>query len=109
MFPPTQGEYTITDGLWTRALVLQGRTVVVAVRAAGTVETPKLEYALQAESAIAPALQRAAEDRLRFLLSLDDDLRPFYAIAFEQDEAFAPVVRRFYGYHQVKFASPFEN
>jgi DNA-3-methyladenine glycosylase II len=109
MFPPTQGEYTIEEGMWTRALMLDGQTLVVAMRSTGTVEAPRLAYTLHAEAAITPEIQRAAEDRLRFMLGLDDGLRPFYAIAFEQDEAFARVVRQCYGYHQVKFASPFES
>ena len=109
MFPPTQGEYTIADGSWTRAIMLHGQTIVFAVRSTGTVEKPRLEYTLHAEYPISQEIQRAAEDRLRFMLSLGDDLRPFYAIAEKQDEAFARMVRRLYGYHQVKFASPVEN
>lgn len=109
MFPPTQGEYTIGDGAWTRALMLNGQTVVVTVSSTGTAKAPRLAYSLQSEKPISAEVQRAAEDRLRFMLSLDDDLRLFYAIADEQDEAFARVTRQFYGYHQVKFASPFEN
>jgi DNA-3-methyladenine glycosylase II len=53
-------------------------------------------------------VRRAAEDRVAFFLSLHDDLRPFYAIGME-DPAFAPLIRRLYGYHQVKFITPFEN
>jgi DNA-3-methyladenine glycosylase II len=45
---------------------------------------------------------------MAFFLSLGDDLRPFYAIGLD-DPAFAPIVRRLYGYHQVKFLTPFEN
>ena len=41
-------------------------------------------------------------------MSLDDDLRPFYQIA-HADAAFAPIVQDLYGYHQVKFLTPFEN
>src|SRR5262249_3359818 len=50
----------------------------------------------------------AAEDRIAFFLSLCDDLRPFYAIGMA-DPPFAPVIERLYGYHQVKFLTPFEN
>ncbi len=54
------------------------------------------------------ALERAVVDRIAFFLSLDDDLRPFYALA-RDDPPFAPILERLYGYHQVKFLTPFEN
>jgi len=47
-------------------------------------------------------------DRIGFFLSLDDDLRPFYAIG-ATDPSFEPVIHELYGYHQVKFLTPFEN
>ncbi len=47
-------------------------------------------------------------DRLGFYLSLQDDLRPFYAIA-DADPDFAPVARGLYGFQQVKFLTPFEH
>ena len=38
----------------------------------------------------------------------DDDLQPFYALA-EADPPFWALVQRLYGYHQVRFFTPFEN
>jgi len=41
-------------------------------------------------------------------LGTDDDLAPFYALA-EADPPFQPIIQRLYGYHQVRFFTPFEN
>lgn len=75
---------------------------------AGAVENPELAYTLTAEGPLGDAARAALVDRLRFFLSLDDDLNPFYALA-RDDAPFAPVVARRYGLHQVKFLTPFEN
>jgi DNA-3-methyladenine glycosylase II len=49
----------------------------------------------------------AVADRIRFFLSLDDDLQAFYATG-RADPLFAPVIERLYGLHQPKFLTPFE-
>ncbi|MFI6738905.1 DNA-3-methyladenine glycosylase family protein [Nonomuraea sp. NPDC050451] len=92
-FPPTSGEQRLTAGTLTKAFRVAGQTVLARVTAteAGLELTPGLD---------------ALADRVRFHLSLDDDLSPFYARA---DERFAQVVSRLRGYHQVKFPSPLEN
>ncbi len=43
-----------------------------------------------------------------FQLSLADGLQPFYLLG-RSDPDFAPILKQLYGYHQVKFSSPFEN
>lgn len=104
-FQPAVGEQVLAVDSLTKAVVIAGQAVAFRVTAAGAMGEPALDYALFAGRAVDVA---AAEDRIRFWLSLDDDLRPFYALA-EQDAAFAPLVRRLYGYHQVKFLTPFES
>jgi hypothetical protein len=42
-------------------------------------------------------LHQTVRERISFFLSLDDDLRPFYAIG-EEDPAFEPVIQMLYGY-----------
>jgi DNA-3-methyladenine glycosylase II len=108
MFPPMHGEQRLADRSLTKAVSIDGQPIVFRVRSTGTVETPQMAYTLYAEQPISEALERAAADRIRFFLSLDDDLRPFYAIG-EQDAVFAPLMKRWYGYHQVKFLTPFEH
>jgi DNA-3-methyladenine glycosylase II len=92
----------------TKAVFVGGQVIVFQVEHTGSVEQPQLAYTLHAERAIHAATQRAAEDRIAFFLSLCDDLAPFYTLA-EDDPLFAPIARRLYGYHQVKFLTPFEN
>ena len=71
-------------------------------------EQPELEYTLVSDEPISDSLERrSAADRIGFYLSIDDDFEQFYAIA-SQDKAFAPVLERLYGHHQVKFITPFE-
>ena len=109
-FPPTHGEQAVLpDALW-KALRLDGRTILAEVRDAATPSQPRLSVNLHykaAEGPLPPALRDRALLRLRRLLSLDDDLTPFYAEA-ERDPCFAPVARRLRGLHQVRFPTPFE-
>jgi DNA-3-methyladenine glycosylase II len=83
--------------------------VVFTVRSAGSVEQPHLDYTLAADEPLTAEVERAALDRIRFYLSIDDDLQPFYATVRASDPAFQPIMRRLYGFHQVKFLTPFEN
>ncbi|MCZ7542265.1 MAG: DNA-3-methyladenine glycosylase 2 family protein [Anaerolineae bacterium] len=108
-FEPVRGEQAIAPGALTKAVRIAGRTVVFRVTdAGGDVEAPRLAYTLFTATPIDAGLKAAAADRIAFFLSVADDLRPFYAVA-RDDPAFAPVVARLYGYHQVKFLTPFEN
>ncbi|GAB2570387.1 hypothetical protein GCM10027269_27180 [Kribbella endophytica] len=83
-----------------KALRVGGETVLAEVSAQGTAVEVRLT------GARGDTATEAALDRVRFFLSLDDELGEFYALA---DDAFRPVVERLYGYHQVKFSSPWEN
>lgn len=107
-FPPLRGEQMIVDRALTKAIMVAGRAIGFAVRAIGTVEEPRLTYTLHAREPLDAATIAAAEDRLAFFLGLVDDLRPFYAIG-RADPAFAPIIDQLYGYHQIKFPTPFEN
>ena len=107
-FGPMMGEQRIAERSLTRAVLIGAQPVAFTLAAQGSPDAPALAYTLFADQPIAPATQRAAEDRASFFLSLNDDLRPFYALA-EADEIFAPIVKQLWGYHQVKFITPFEN
>jgi DNA-3-methyladenine glycosylase II len=106
-FGPMAGEQAVGGRVLTKAVFAGGQAIVFQVESTGNVEQPRLAYTLHAEHAIDATTQRAAEDRIGFFLSLRDDLAPFYALA-EDDLLFAPIARRFYGYHQIKFLTPFE-
>ena len=107
-FPLMRGDTTIADGALSRAVVVDGATVVFRVESRGTIDEPLLHCTLCAERAITDAVREAALDRIAFFLSIADDVTPFYAIGRE-DTAFAPVIARLYGYHQAKFLTPFDN
>lgn len=108
LFTPAMGEQRIADLTLTKATSFNGQTVVFRVCPAGTVDAPSLANTLYSELPLNENVRAAAETRIRFFLSLEDDLRPFYEIG-EADPAFASVVQSLYGYHQVKFLTPFEN
>ena len=73
----------------------------------GTVEKPVLLYTLFSNKTIDENLKSELLDRIKFFLSLDDDLKPFYNHGLK-DDAFKPVIDKLYGLHQVKFLTPFE-
>lgn len=107
-FAPTLNEQALASRTLTKAVMLAGQPIVLRVAASGSVEAPVLDYTLYAAAPLDPGTERAAIDRLTFWLSLNDNLRPLYAIG-AADPAFASVMRRLYGYHQVKFLTPYEN
>lgn len=107
-FRPAMGEQKTQDGVLTKAVSLDGQVIVFRIQSIGTVDAPELAYIVYSNSPISDELHEAVRDCIRFFLSLDDDLQPFYALA-EADPAFEPIMQDLYGYHQVKFLSPFEN
>ncbi len=108
IFGPTKNEQTVSSHSLTKAISLDGQTVVFQLTSIGTTENPGLEYRLFSAQPITEATKNAVAERVTFFLSLTDDLRPFYRIGRE-DPDFAPVIEHLYGYHQVKFLTPFEN
>ena len=63
-----------------------------------------MDYRLYSAQPLLKDVIEATRKRISFFLSLDDDLAPFYEIA-NTDKYFAPIVRRLYGLHHVKFPS----
>jgi len=106
-FGPTAGEQALATDYVAKALTLQGRAVAFEVRSAGTIEQPSLACTLYSEQPLSEEEHATVTDRIRFFLSLDDDLQPFYA-AGRADASFAPVIERLNGLHQPKFLTPFE-
>lgn len=106
-FQPALGEQHIQNGTLSKALLINGQVIVFRLRSLGSVADPALACTLCAETALAAETRLAALERIRFFLSLDDNLAPFYAVG-ERDPAFAPIIDRLFGYHQVKFLTPFE-
>jgi DNA-3-methyladenine glycosylase II len=108
IFGPTRNEQTVTSHSLTKAISIDGQTVVFQLASIGTTEKPRLEYILFSDHSITEDTENAVVERLTFFLSLRDDLQHFYQIGRE-DADFAPIIEHLYGYHQVKFLTPFEN
>jgi DNA-3-methyladenine glycosylase II len=107
-FQPTAGEQSLAERALAKAVLIDGQTIVFRVTSSGKLEAPQVNYTLFSDRSIGADTARAVADRVSFFMSLEDDLRPFYALG-RDDPAFAPLVDRLYGYHQVKFLTPFEN
>jgi len=105
---PTKQEQTIDSHALTKAISFDGQTIVFQLISIGTTENPQLEYTLFSAEPITDEIQNAVVERMIFFLSLKDNLLPFYRIGGE-DADFAPIIELLYGYHQVKFLTPFEN
>jgi DNA-3-methyladenine glycosylase II len=106
-FESTEGEQIIHKGTLSKAFSFHGKAVVVRIRSKDEIDSPRLEYALISDRAIDDHIKKKAIDRITFFLSLDDDLLPFYETG-RKDQKFKPVIEQLYGYHQVKFPTPFE-
>jgi DNA-3-methyladenine glycosylase II len=107
-FEPMAGEQAIAGESLTKALRMNGRTVVFRVTGAKSDGQDGVAFALISDGPLPAALRRQIQDRIAFFLSLDDDLEPFYRLA-ESDPRMAEAVDRLRGLHQVKFMTPFEN
>jgi DNA-3-methyladenine glycosylase II len=108
VFMPTKQEQLISSHTLTKAISIDGQTIVFQLISIGTIENPQLEYTLFSAEPITEETQSAVVERMTFFLSLNDDLQPFYRIGRE-DADFVPIIEILYGYHQVKFLTPFEN
>jgi len=108
VFMPTKQEQTISSHTLSKAISIDGQTIVFQLISIGTTENPQLEYTLFSTQPITEETQNAVVERMTFFLSLEDDLQPFYRIG-QEDVDFSPIIELLYGYHQVKFLTPFEN
>jgi DNA-3-methyladenine glycosylase II len=107
MFNPSVGEQTTNNHSFTKAVYLDDQTMAFKLDDQGTVDKPVLSYILYSYETINEDIRSELIDRIKFFLSLDDNLKPFYAHGM-QDKSFKPVIEQLYGLHQVKFLTPFE-
>jgi DNA-3-methyladenine glycosylase II len=107
-FPPMHGEQVVSEKALKRAAWASQTPVAFRLSAAGTVEEPELRYELHADDPLSDADAAALVRRIETYLSVYDDLHRFYEL-IDSDPPFASVKRELYGYHQVKFLTPFEN
>ena len=102
-FSPTSGEQRVDDRQLSKALSIDGRAVLATVRG----DDDALFCTVTARGRLDDATFERAIARVRFQLSLDDDLSDFHEMA-KDDRSFAPIARKWFGHHHVKFPSPFE-
>jgi DNA-3-methyladenine glycosylase II len=107
-FPPTRYEQIVKPGSLAKAICLDRQVVGFELKNSGTIEAPGLDYTLFSAGPLSGKIKSRALEKAAFFLSLTDDLEPFYTIA-KKDPYFAHIIPELYGYHQVKFISPFEN
>jgi DNA-3-methyladenine glycosylase II len=111
-FGPMSGEQQFERGAVTKAVMLEGQTVVFRV-SEGQEEgaargKPKLRYELFSQEPLTKSVEDSVARRIAFFLSLSDDVKPFYTIAERDDAKFYPLVERSWGLHQVKFLTLLE-
>ncbi len=105
--PPPAMDQAVTEDSFIKAFRIMGQTVIACIYASEGSAQPSLGYSLFSTKNLSAERERAFQDRLKSFLSLDDDLRQFYALG-EADPYFQPILSDLYGYHPVRFQSPFE-
>ena len=103
-FGPMSGEQQLDEGILTKAIMVDGETVLFSV---GEQES-RLRYELFSREPLSRLAEDSVVRRISFFLSLDDDVNPFYSIARDHDAKFYPVIERSWGLHQVKFPTLLE-
>jgi DNA-3-methyladenine glycosylase II len=104
-FPATRDEQVVEGGALIKAWRLSGHTLATRISAA---DGGGLRVEVASPEPVGSVLREELADRLRFYLSLDDDLTPLVEGA-AADPAFAAVEAGLHGYHQVKFPTPVEH
>jgi DNA-3-methyladenine glycosylase II len=107
-FPPMHGEQVLSEHTLTRAAWASHVPVAFKLWSTGSVEEPELRYQFHANDGISDEDEAALLRRITEYLSLDDDLSRLYQL-IDSDPPFVSVRKELYGYHQVKFLTPFEN
>jgi DNA-3-methyladenine glycosylase II len=107
-FPPMHGEQVVSEKSLRRAAWASQTPVAIKFSSTGTVEEPELRYEFHANDPLSEADAAALVRRIETYLSLNDDLHRFYEL-IDSDPPFVTVKRELYGYHQVKFLTPFDN
>ncbi|MEJ2210731.1 MAG: DNA-3-methyladenine glycosylase 2 family protein [Anaerolineae bacterium] len=102
-FPPLAGDQAFEANRLVSGGYAQGRPFLARVHQGVAGESLPVEI----EWLRGPGSPEVVGQWLTRYLSLDDDLKPFYRIA-RGDPVLAPIVEDLYGYHHVRFPTPFE-
>jgi DNA-3-methyladenine glycosylase II len=68
------------DGIFSQALHIRGRPVLIEVSSSGTTDKPELQFSVRAEGEedLSGSDQKAAEQIVTSIFNINDDLIPFY-------------------------------
>ena len=105
-FQARSGADNMDGGVYRRLLDLEGRLALAVVRSTGSLDSPELSLELRGDG-LADDEAELAAGQVSWLLGLDQELSPFYAIA-DSDPALAEIVRQFWGLHLPRTATLFE-
>ena len=83
MFTPSKGEQILNEQSFTKAVYIKDQTLGFKLTDHGTVEKPALSYTIFSDKTIKDDIKSELLDRIKFYLSLDDDLKPFYSHGLE--------------------------
>ena len=106
-FQARSGADNVEGGVYRRLLDLDERLALVSVRSTGSVDSPELSLELRGEG-LSDADGELAAAQVRWMLGIDQELAPFYALA-ESDPVLAGLVRQFPGLHLPRTATLFES
>jgi len=100
---PTQSVDLYSKGIYERVLRDEDKLFLVRVKSVGTIEKPRLQVEVFPKG----ARKKFVEDKIRWILGTDEDLRGFYEIA-QGEEKFAPIVKNLYGLRAPRTPTTFE-
>jgi DNA-3-methyladenine glycosylase II len=104
--PSAVAETISVDGVYRRALTLDGRDLLLHLRSHGTVQAPRLILDIEGEHVDGACAERAAQ-LVRRVFSLDQDPAPFLA-AVSGDPVMHSLVERYPGLRPALIADPYE-
>lgn len=108
-FPATKNEQVITQNRLIKGLRVSGAMAVADLVSTGTTDQPCLSLTIYSDTLLTTRQIQDIESRLRFMLSIDEDIAAFHLLAAQDAPFQETVIPALYGYRQVKFPSPFEN
>lgn len=83
IFTPTAGEQSLASQELVKAVRINGQNVAFRIEATGTIDEPRLRYALLSSDSIDSRREAGIVDRIANFLSLSDALGSFYTLAAE--------------------------
>lgn len=100
---PVQCLDLYSRGTYERVLRDEDRLFLVRVKSLGSVKKPKLNVEVFPKG----ARKKFIEDKIKWILGTDDELKGFYEIA-QKDEKFSKLIESLYGLRAVRTATVFE-